>query len=43
MVPDRMLLEYFAARYDESSVEATPNAKPSQIERERPAPPASAC
>ena len=27
----RMLLEYFAARYDESSVEATPNAKPSQI------------
>ena len=24
----RMLLEYFAARYDESSVEATPNAKP---------------
>ena len=27
----RMLLEYFAARYDESSVEATPNAEPSQI------------
>ena len=24
----RMLLEYFATRYDESSVEATPNAKP---------------
>ena len=27
----RMLLEYFAAQCDESSVEATPNAKPSQI------------
>ena len=27
----RMLLEYFAARYDKSSVEATPNAEPSQI------------
>ena len=27
----RMLLEYFAARYDESTVEATPNAEPSQI------------
>ena len=26
----RMLLEYLAARYDESSVEATPNAEPSQ-------------
>jgi len=26
-----MLLEYFTARYDESSVEATPNAEPSQI------------
>ena len=39
----RMLLEYFAARYDESSVEATPNAEPSQIEQERPVPPASAC
>ncbi len=38
----RMLLEYFAARYDESSVEAAPNAEPSQIERERPAPPSSA-
>lgn len=38
----RMLLEHFAARYDESSVEATPNAEPSQIERERLAPPASA-
>ena len=39
----RMLLEYFAARYDESSVKATPTAEPSRIERERPAPPASAC
>ena len=27
----RMLLEYFAVRYDESSVEATPHAEPSQI------------
>ena len=27
----RMLLEYFAARYDKSAVEATPNAEPSQI------------
>ena len=27
----RMLLEYFAARYDESAVEATPHAEPSQI------------
>ena len=27
----RMLLEYFAVRYDESAVEATPNAEPSQI------------
>jgi hypothetical protein len=27
----RMLLEYFAARYDESSVEAIPNAEPSQV------------
>ena len=26
----RMLLEYFAVRYDESSVEATPHAEPSQ-------------
>jgi len=26
-----MLLEHFAAQYDESSVEATPNAEPSQI------------
>ena len=26
-----MLLEYFAARYGESAVEATPNAEPSQI------------
>jgi len=39
----RMLLEYFAARYDESSVEAAPNAEPPQIERGRPAPPSSAC
>jgi len=27
----RMLLEYFAAQYDESSIEATPNAEPSHI------------
>jgi hypothetical protein len=27
----RMLLEYFAAQYDASSVEATPHAEPSQI------------
>jgi predicted lipid-binding transport protein (Tim44 family) len=27
----RMLLEYFAARYDESSAEATPNAERSQV------------
>ena len=26
----RMLLEHFAARYDESAVKATPNAEPSQ-------------
>ena len=39
----RMLLDYFAARYDESSVEATPNAEPPQIERGQPAPPSSAC
>jgi len=39
----RMLLEYFAARYDESVVEATPSVESSQIEREWPVPPSSAC
>jgi hypothetical protein len=31
----RMLLDYFAARYDAPSVEATPNTKPSQTAIER--------
>ena len=30
----RMLLEYFAARHEESAVKATPNAEPSQVERD---------
>ena len=34
----RMLMEYFAAQYDESAVEATPNAEQFQVERERPEP-----